>query len=209
MKRFVRKIVMVTGGSSGIGRETLLAFSREGAIVVNADVLEEKGRQIIEQVKAEGGDGSFIATDVSISGQVENLVARVVEKYGRLDIAVNNAGIEEPFPGKMAEITEESWNKVHNTNLKGIFLCMKHEIPQMLRQGGGAIVNTASTCGIVAAPDVASYVASKHGVVGLTRAAAVDYARDNIRINAVCPATSLTDKVIRVTRGDPAELKRL
>jgi NAD(P)-dependent dehydrogenase (short-subunit alcohol dehydrogenase family) len=209
MQRFVRKIVLVTGASSGIGRETLLAFSREGAIVVNADVLEEKGNEIIAQVQKEGGDGSFIKTDVSIADNVESLVARIVEEYGRLDVAVNNAGREEPFPAKMAEISEESWDRVHGTNLKGVFLCMKYEIPRMLRQGGGTIVNTASTCGIVAEPDVASYVASKHGVVGLTRAAAVDYARDHIRINAVCPATTLTDQVMRVTRGEVAELRRL
>jgi NAD(P)-dependent dehydrogenase (short-subunit alcohol dehydrogenase family) len=138
---------------------------------------------------------------------VESLVAQIAKAYGRLDVAFNNAGVEEPFPGKMAEISEESWDRVHGINLKGVFLCMKHEIPLMLSQGGGRIVNTASTCGIVAEPDVASYVASKHGVVGLTRAAAVDYAKSNIRINAVCPATTLTDQVIRVSGGDPDKLK--
>jgi NAD(P)-dependent dehydrogenase (short-subunit alcohol dehydrogenase family) len=209
MRRFAGRIVLVTGGSSGIGRATLLAFAKEGAVVVNADVLEEKGREVIEQVKRQGGDGRYIRTDVSLSHQVGSLMEQIAKEFGRLDVAFNNAGVEEPFPGKMAEISEESWDRVHGTNLKGIFLCMKHEIPLMLKQGKGSIVNTASTCGIVAEPDVASYVASKHGVVGLTRAAAVDYARSNIRINAVCPATTLTDQVIRVTRGDPSELKRL
>jgi len=207
VQRFIDRVVLVTGGSSGIGRATLLAFAREGAVVVNADVLEEKGREVVELVKHEGGAGSFIRTDVSRSADVASLVEQIVRRYGRLDVAFNNAGIEEPVPGKMADISEESWDRVHGINLKGVFLCMKHEIPVMLAQGRGSIVNTASTCGIVAEPDVASYVAAKHGVVGLTRAAAVDYAKDNIRINAVCPATTLTDQVIRVSRGDPAKLK--
>ncbi len=209
MKRFENEVVLVTGASSGIGRATLLAFAQEEAIVINADILEEKGLEVIEQVKRKGGEGIFIRTDVSKSDQVKSLIDEIIRKFERLDIAFNNAGVEEPFPGKMADITEASWDRVHGINLKGIFLCMKYEIPQMLTQGKGVIINTASTCGIVAEPDVAGYIASKHGVVGLTRAAAVDYARSNIRINAVCPATTLTDQVIRVTRGDPNELKRL
>jgi NAD(P)-dependent dehydrogenase (short-subunit alcohol dehydrogenase family) len=209
MNRFEDKVVLVTGASAGIGKATLEAFANEGAIVINADISEETGEKIIGNIKGMGGKGLFVKTDVSSHDQVKRLISTIVATYGRLDIAFNNAGVEEPLMCKMAEITEESWDRVQGINLKGIFLCMKYEIPQMLKQGKGVIINSASTCGIVAEPDVANYVASKHGVVGLTRAAAVDYAEKNIRINAVCPATNLTDQVRRVTNNDPEVLKLL
>ncbi|MCJ7518164.1 MAG: SDR family oxidoreductase [Anaerolineaceae bacterium] len=209
MNRFKEKIVLVTGASAGIGRASFLAFAREGATVINADISEESGRDLIDQVKKDGGCGTFIKTDVSKQPQVKELIDKIVQIYGRLDIAFNNAGVEEPHMCKLAEITEESWDRVQSINLKGVFLCMKYEIPQMLKQGEGVIINSASTCGIVAEPDVANYVASKHGVVGLTRAAAVDYAEKNLRINAICPATTLTDQVRRVTNNDPEILKLL
>jgi NAD(P)-dependent dehydrogenase (short-subunit alcohol dehydrogenase family) len=209
MNRFKEKIVLVTGASAGIGRASLLAFMHEGATVINADISEGSGRKLIEDIKKEGGNGTFIKTDVSKNGQVRELIEKIIKIFGRLDIAFNNAGVEEPHMCKLAEITEESWDRVQSINLKGVFLCMKYEIPQMLKQGKGVIINSASTCGIVAEPDVANYVASKHGVVGLTRAAAVDYAEKNIRINAICPATTLTDQVRRVTNNDPEILKLL
>lgn len=209
MKRFEDKVVLVTGASTGIGRATLQAFSKEGATVINADILEREGEELIREIKVSGDEGLFIKTDVSQPDQIEKMIQTIMGKYGRLDIAFNNAGVEEPEMCKMADISVESWDRVQSINLKGVFLCMKYEIPEMLKQGKGVIINTASTCGIVAEPDVANYVASKHGVVGLTRAAAVDYAKDNIRINAICPATTLTEQVIRVTRGDPEILKLL
>ncbi len=209
MERFEGKIVLVTGASAGIGRATLLAFADEGAIVINADISEKLGQEVIEEIQEHGGQGLFVKTDVSKHDQVKKLIEIIIEKFGRLDIAFNNAGVEEPQMCKLADISEESWDRVQSINLKGIFLCMKYEIPQMLKQGKGVIINTASTCGIVAEPDVANYVASKHGVVGLTRAAAVDYAEKNIRINAICPATTLTDQVRRVTNNDPEILKLL
>lgn len=209
MKRFAGKIVLVTGASAGIGRATLLAFADEGATVINADISEVAGQEVIGEIQQQGGQGIFQKTDVSKHDQVKKLIETIVDRYGRLDVAFNNAGVEEPQMCKLADISEESWDRVQGINLKGVFLCMKYEIPQMLKQGKGAIINAASTCGIVAEPDVANYVASKHGVVGLTRAAAVDYADKNIRINAVCPATTMTDQVRRVTNNDPEILKLL
>jgi len=209
MKRFENKIVLITGASDGIGKTTLLKFAEEGAIVINADILIEKGKEVIEQVNKSGGKGIFIPTDVSKSNEVKNLIDVIIQEYGRLDIAFNNAGIEEPNPGKLHTIEEKDWQKVIDVNQKGVWLCMKYEIGQFLKQGGGVIVNAASMCGLVAEIHVGSYIASKHAVVGLTKAAALDYARDNIRINAVCPGCVPTGQVMRVTRGDPKELKRL
>lgn len=209
MNRFTDKVVLVTGASAGIGRATLQAFAGEGATVINADILAQEGEKLIKNIQQSGGKGLFVKTDVSQPDQVENLIKTIVNAFGKLDIAFNNAGVEEPQMCKLADITVEAWERVQSINLKGIFLCMKYEIPQMLKEGKGVIINAASTCGIVAEPDVANYVASKHGVVGLTRAAAVDYADQNIRINAVCPATTLTEQVRRVTRNDPEILKLL
>lgn len=206
---FRDKVVLVTGASTGIGHTTLLAFAKEGAKVINADIMVKEGNEVVEMVKKVGGKALFIKTDVSNANEVKSMVEKIVEKFGRLDCAFNNAGIEEQEPGKIADITEENWDKVINVNLKGVWLCMKYEIHQMLKQGGGVIVNAASVVGLVAAPDVGSYVASKHGVLGVTKAAALDYATDGIRINAVCPGVVPTDQVMRVTRGDPEELKKL
>lgn len=209
MNRFEKKVVLVTGASDGIGRTTLLKFAEEGATVINGDILVEKGLEVIEQVKKSGGKGLFVKTDVSKLDEVKNLVDTIVKEYGCLNIAFNNAGIEEPNPGKIHTIKEEDWQKVIDVNQRGVWLCMKYEIMQFLKQGGGVIVNAASMCGLVACLNVGSYVASKHAVVGLTKVAALDYAKDNIRINAVCPGCVPTGQVMRVTRGDPKELKRL
>lgn len=201
-KRFAGKVALVTGASSGIGRASAVAFAREGAQVALADVnipgSDETRRMIIEQ----GGDAIVIQADVSQASQVETMVKTVVATYGRLDFAHNNAGILGTL-AMTVECTEENWEAVIGVNLKGVWLCMKHEIPQMLTQGGGAIVNTSSVDGLVGARNRPAYVASKHGVIGLTKAAMLEYTHTGIRINAVCPAAIRTPMRLLVTGGDP------
>ena len=209
MNRFEDKIVLVTGASAGIGRTTLLRFADEGAKVINADVDEVNGLNVVNQVTENDGKALFIKTDVSNESEVKSLIEKIIQTFGRLDVAFNNAGVEEPNPGPIHTLVEKDWDRVIDINLKGVWLCMKYEIIQFLKQGGGSIVNAASMCGLVSCFNVGSYVASKHGVVGLTRTAAMDYAMENIRINAVCPGCVHTGQVDRVTRGDPNEMDRL
>ncbi len=194
-------VALVTGGSSGIGRATALAFAREGAKVVVADVLIDKARETVDLITRSGGEALFIKTDVSLSGDVQMLVEKTVKKFGRLDSAFNNAGIEGET-AKTAECTEENWEKVININLRGVWLCMKYEIPVMLKQKSGAIVNTSSIAGQVAFEGIPAYCASKGGVNQLTRTAAMEYAKTGIRINAVCPGVIWTPMVDRFTKGD-------
>ena len=200
-------VALVTGGSTGIGQAVSLAFAMEGVKVAIADINEKDGFETEKMISEKGGTVKYFPCNVSMANDVSSMIDAVVSHFGRLDYANNNAGIGEPQRVKLAEVDEKDFDKVIQVNLKGVWLCMKYEIPVMLKQGKGAIVNTSSICGLVGSlPLLSSYVASKHGVVGLTKAAALDYAQDGIRINAVCPGSVLTPQLQKVTEKDPAEI---
>src|SRR4051794_32870606 len=195
------KVALVTGGGSGIGRETALAFGREGAKVVVADRDVASGEQTAHLISDTGGEATFLQCDVSKSDEVQSLVARSIQVYGRLDCAHNNAGISRGR-ATTAEYAEEQWDQVIAINLTGVWLCMEYELQQMLAQGSGAIVNTASIAGQVGIYGNAGYVASKHGVVGLTKAAALEAAPGGVRVNAVCPGYVDTPLIAALTADE-------
>jgi len=200
MKEFDGKVALVTGGGSGIGRATALAFAREGAKVVIVDRNVQRGEETISMIRDAGGTVSFRRTDVSVAAEIEALVDYTMTTYGRLDLAFNNAGIEGDVK-PLVDQTESNFDAVMDINVKGVWLSMKYEIPRMLEQGGGAIVNSSSVAGVVGFPGIGIYAASKHAVIGLTKTAALEYSPQGIRINAVSPGAIDTEMIDRLADG--------
>jgi NAD(P)-dependent dehydrogenase (short-subunit alcohol dehydrogenase family) len=202
MQDFNDKVAIITGASAGIGKATAMAFAQGGAKVVVADINQQDGEAVVNEITQAGGTAMFVPCDVTNDQQVMSLVDATIEAYGKLDIAFNNAGIEIE-QSKLADGEEGVFDKIMDVNVKGVWRCMKYQIPAMLKNGSGSIVNTASVAGLGAAPKMAIYSASKHAVIGLTKSAAVEYGKKGIRVNAVCPAVIDTEMFRRAAESDP------
>ncbi len=204
-QRFQGKVALVTGGGSGIGRAGALAFGREGAKVIVTDILKEEGEETVRKIKENGGEAVFIKADVGKASEVKAMVTKGIEKFGRLDVAFNNAAIADAVLTPIAEETEEAFDRFIRINLKGVWFCMKYQIPEMLKNRGGVIVINSSIAGLRGNNlDPSGYIASKHGVMGLAKAAALEYARDGLRVNVVCPGAVDTPMLHDSLAANPA-----
>lgn len=208
---FKNKIILITGAASGIGRAAAMAFAEAGGFVIASDLNEKGGLETVAKIKAMGEKATFIKTDVAVFEEVKKLMNQIVEQFGRLDIAINNAGINGVL-ARTVDYPVDDWERVISVNASSVYYCMKTQIPIMLQQGGGTIVNTASIAGLKGLPNSIAYTASKHAVVGMTKTAAMEYARHNIRINAICPVFTISpmfDPVAleKVAKGIPDKLK--